>query len=74
MRRRKPIVTLSERLLKFAGETRRAAGLLRPGKERETLLRKARRTEEAAGDGRTAQCAVDPVQAMRPFENPGYAK
>jgi hypothetical protein len=48
MQRGKPITTLSERLLKFAQETRRTARLLPPGKERVTLLRRARQTEAAA--------------------------
>ena len=48
MRRRpKPTTTLSERLLKFAEEAYRAARLIPPGKEREALLRKARRIKEA---------------------------
>jgi hypothetical protein len=47
MRRPKPTTTLSERLLKFAEETHRAARLLPPGKEREALLNKARRIKEA---------------------------
>jgi hypothetical protein len=43
----KPTTTLRERLLKFAEEIHRAVRLLPPGKEREALLRKARRIKEA---------------------------
>ncbi|MDH2348910.1 hypothetical protein QCM77_45035 [Bradyrhizobium sp. SSUT18] len=48
MRRGKATMTLSERLLKFAEETRRTARLLPPGDARETLLRKARQAEATA--------------------------
>jgi hypothetical protein len=48
MRRGKSTMTLSERLLKFAQETRRTARSLPPGKERQILLKKARQTEAAA--------------------------
>jgi len=48
MQRGKAIMTLGERLLKFAEETRRAARLLPPGEGRETLLRKARQAEATA--------------------------
>jgi hypothetical protein len=48
MRRGKSTMTLSERLLKFAQETRRIARSLPPGKEREILLKKARQAEAVA--------------------------
>ena len=50
MRRRKQGVEqqMKERLLKIAGEARRAALILPPGRQREMLLTKAQQTETAA--------------------------
>ncbi len=46
--RPKTIVTLRERLLKFAEEKRRLAESLPLGRERATMIEKARQIEEAA--------------------------
>jgi hypothetical protein len=44
----KPTDSLEKRLQKFAEESRRAARLLPPGKERTELLRKAKQAETTA--------------------------
>jgi phage protein D len=45
--RRKNVTSTTERLLAAAAEARKQASLLRPGIERQNLLRKAREAEAA---------------------------
>jgi hypothetical protein len=47
-RRFKQEVSLKDRLASFAEDTREKAGRLRPGKEQDEMLRRARQAETAA--------------------------